>query len=286
MGAGGPHRTAMRRQPKSHESSRFRVLLLGLATLAVLAVPVAAAATVIGSDIYLLGEGQVVAEDLVLSAGTARIEGTIDGDLTIAAGTLELSGDVAGDLTVVSHGQVTVEGNVGGSIRGVARALHVSGSVADDVIVTTVSLDMEGDVGRDLAAWAWRLDMSGEVGRDLMGRFSSATVAGSVGNDVDVCGFVADGERDGRGRPGLPVQQDRRPGRGGRGRAGDRHPGEGAVHGDRGAPGGGPVRPLRVHGRGHRAAVALRRHRIACRRCRRHQGVALHRARPRRCWWV
>ena len=165
---------------------RLRPLLLALIALVLLGVPAAALASVIGSDIYLLGRDEVVTEDLTLAATTARVEGTIDGDLVVAAGSVELSGRVTGDMTVLSHGSVTVSGVVEGSLRGVVRRLIVTGSVGDDLTVAALSLDLAGEVGRDVAAWSWRLGMTGEVGRDILGRFSSATVAGSVGHDVDV----------------------------------------------------------------------------------------------------
>ncbi len=154
--------------------------------LALLAAPVAALASVIGADIYLLGPDQVVTEDLILAAATARIGGTIEGDLVVATGSLELTGRVTGDVTVLSHGAVTVSGVVEGSLRGVGRQVTITGSVGDDITVAALGLDVAGAVGRDLAAWSWRLGVTGEVGRDVLGRFSSAVVPGAVGHDVDV----------------------------------------------------------------------------------------------------
>ena len=107
--------------------------------VAVLALPVAAFASVIGSDIYLLGPGEVVGEDLVLSASTARVQGTIDGDLTVAAGTAR--DEWRGDRR--PHG---AQPRVGDGDRRRRRFdprelranFSVPGAVADDVLVTAV----------------------------------------------------------------------------------------------------------------------------------------------------
>lgn len=160
--------------------------LLFAAAIGVVLLPLPITTDVIATNILILDEGDIQAEDAYVLADSGRVDGTIDGDLVIATGGLSIGGRITGDVLVATYGSVTITGVVEGSLRGLARDLTVSGAVMDDIAVTVGSATISGDVGRDLLVFAGSLDFSGTVGRDIKGRFINATVDGSVGRDVDV----------------------------------------------------------------------------------------------------
>ncbi len=156
------------------------------AFIAALVVPGIALGAAISVGSYVLGEGQVQAEDAYVVAETATVDGVIEGDLVVATSRLTIRGTVTGDVLVLTQGSVVIPGVVEGSLRGVARSVHVSGEVRDDIAVVAVDTILEGNAGRDLLTWSWGLDINGRVGRDVLGRAGNVTVDGFVGGSVDM----------------------------------------------------------------------------------------------------
>lgn len=161
---------------------------LGAALLAIVLTPVVA--EVVTTDLFIVGTGDVLTEDVYVAAQSGTVEGTIDGDLTYVGGDLTISGTVTGSVNALSGASVSVTetGRIDGSLRTVARQVTVAGSVAEDVAATavTVRIDAAGAVARDLVAFGGTLDIAGSAGRDVRGRIFDVGVSGSVGNDLDV----------------------------------------------------------------------------------------------------
>lgn len=167
---------------------RFRVLaattVLGFSLLAV-ALPLVTA-DIITANIYILAEDEVEEGDVYLVATSARVEGTVEGDFVASTGSLSISGTVTGDVLVLSQGTVRVTGEIQGSLRGAAREVIVEGNVGHDVAVLAVTTRIGGAVERDALIFGGSATLDGSVGGDINGRMVTATIDGPIGNDVDI----------------------------------------------------------------------------------------------------
>lgn len=147
-------------------------------------------ADVVTTDIFIVGVGATISEDVYVAAQSGTVEGTIDGDLVIVGGDLTISGTVTGSVNALSSGtiRVTETGRIDGALRAAARQVVVAGDVGEDLAATAVSTRIEsgGGVGRDVVAFAAALTIDGGVGRDVRGRVFDVSISGDVGNDVDI----------------------------------------------------------------------------------------------------
>ncbi len=167
---------------------RFRVLaatsVMGLALFGV-ALPLVTA-DVITANLYILGEDEVEDGDVYLAATSARVAGTVDGDFVVSTGSLMISGMVTGDVLVLSQGTVRITGEVQGSLRGAAREIIVEGTIGHDVAALTVATRIKGSVERDALVFGGSVTLEGSIGGDVNGRMVTANINGPVGNDVDI----------------------------------------------------------------------------------------------------
>ncbi len=159
---------------------------LGLALIGVMLPLRGVVGDIVTTNIYVIAEDEVEAEDAYVASSTARVDGIIDGDLVISTGALTISGTVTGDVFVLSQGTVRVTGDIGGSLRGIAREVIIDGSVGDDVTVLAVATRASGTIGRDVLVFGGSVTVDGEVKRDVAGRMLSVVIDGKVGHDVDI----------------------------------------------------------------------------------------------------
>ncbi len=141
---------------------------------------------VIETSIFLIERGTTQDEDVFVASRSGRVDGRIAGDLVIATGDLTIDGVVTGDVFVLSHGTLRIGGTVEGSVRGLVRSVELSGRVLDDVAVVAVNADVTGSIGRDLLMAGGTTRLDGGVGRDLRGRMFALELDGAVGRDVDI----------------------------------------------------------------------------------------------------
>ncbi len=192
-------------------------LVVGLAVMA----PAAALEEAV-SDLVLIRDEDVVADDLLAGGNIIRIKGTVEGDLVAAAfEVIEVDGTVTGDLLalaprVIIRGEVlgsvrtlaattVIEGTVGGDLLIGGGWLVVTGSVASDVHGAVVDVAQEGDIGGSAKLRALRARIDGEVGADIEGTIRRLAIGdeATIGGDVVIRGSVdvADGaEVGGRAR--------------------------------------------------------------------------------------
>lgn len=153
-------------------------------TLCLLLATAASAAGRDGTTVTIARDEQL-REDVYVGAGTAIIEGRIDGDLTVVAGELRLDGEVTGDVFFFG-GRGVVTGKVGGSLRGAAGQLTVEGTVEDDLAFVGGDLGLArgGTVGRDLLVAAGRATSHGDIWRHARAWGGRLELDGLVGGDV------------------------------------------------------------------------------------------------------
>lgn len=165
---------------------RYRVF----ASIALVLALAPVVASVVTTDLFIVAEGETVAEDMYVVSSSGRVEGTIDGDLVISTGDLIISGTVNGDVHAITYGSVRIEAGavVEGSLRTVTPQVQIDGTVTSDLFVTGfgATVGETGSIGRDVIAFAGSVAIDGSVGRDVRGRSLRTSITGSVGNDVDI----------------------------------------------------------------------------------------------------
>jgi cytoskeletal protein CcmA (bactofilin family) len=92
-----------------------------------------------------VADGAHIGGSLRGTAGTLRVEGTVDGDVFVAAGSVNIdpSGRVGRDVMGFGGG-LTVSGDVGRDVRGRTFRAEISGDVGGDVDIATQGLDITG----------------------------------------------------------------------------------------------------------------------------------------------
>ncbi len=165
---------------------------LGLVVLAALVLaalaPAARAFESRSGDTVVIGAGEVVNDDLYVSAGTFTLDGTVKGDVVVVGGTITINGVVEGDLigagqSIIINGLVQDDARVGGA----AITLGAKGQVGDDLVGAGWSLDTQPDstVGGDLVFAGQQALLAGTVTGDVDAAVGSLKLTGAVGGNVD-----------------------------------------------------------------------------------------------------
>lgn len=161
------------------------------AALAVLALPSGAGAAEIrkGKQSFVLTEGEVLKNDLILATGVARIDGTVEGDLIVFCQSLAVNGRVTGDVIAFAQ-SIRVNGTVEGNVRAFANNLGVTGTVAKNLSVFAQSLELNspGQVGGGAIVFVAENTLGGRIGRDLLAFAQRTFLSGSIGGDARMQG--------------------------------------------------------------------------------------------------
>jgi cytoskeletal protein CcmA (bactofilin family) len=161
-------------------------LLAALLTLLLLGVAPVTAAEFRAGDRVTIAAGETAAEDVYIAAGTAVIDGSIQGDLTVAGGMVEVRGAVTGSVNVVG-GDVTIAGTVDGAVRAAGGNVTISGRVGRDVVVAggNVVITADATVGADVAGGVGRLEVGGTVNGDVLSGAGELVIRGRVAGSID-----------------------------------------------------------------------------------------------------
>ena len=155
------------------------ILLLGTGT--------ALAAEIAGGETYILPRGQVISDDLYVTAREVIIEGTVEGDLVVAGGYIEVSGVVMGDLLAAGAG-VVVSGAVQDDARLAGSGVLITGNIGDDLFAAgggwPGSQFMPMPVAGRSVAQGVQVANSATIGGDSYLAGGVGTVAGSIGGDL------------------------------------------------------------------------------------------------------
>lgn len=82
--------------------------------------------------IFRLPVGQVINDDLYVTAGEIYIDGTVEGDLVAAGGYIEVNGTVTGDALLMGGG-IVVNGSIQDDARLAGGGVTLAGQVNDDL---------------------------------------------------------------------------------------------------------------------------------------------------------
>lgn len=190
-----------------------------------LAAPVAATEFIEDTNI-VIGEDEVIEDDLFLAGESIEMNGTVQGDLFAFGQLVEINGTVEGNLIAagsnvringIVHGtvfgagsEVLVAGEVGGSLfsGGFQGALLDGASVAGSVYFGGYSFDseVETSIERNLYMGGYQLLVAGSVGKDVNAGLGAFELTGTVGDDVRVeYGISEDGAPPPQAFYGVPI---------------------------------------------------------------------------------
>jgi cytoskeletal protein CcmA (bactofilin family) len=166
---------------------RKLVSVLGLtALILILVVPTVLAFEGRGGETVVIGEDEVIEDDLFVTAQDVIIEGTVEGDLFAMGQTIRVNGEVTGDLFAAGQ-EVIISGSVEDAYV-TGYAITVIGSVEEDLLGGGYSLEHKpgAEIGRDLLFGGFQLLLDGDV--DGMARIgaNSVRLAGAIGDDVRI----------------------------------------------------------------------------------------------------
>ncbi len=170
---------------------RWTTVMMSAIIAVLLLPPQAAAAEVVKHvESYTLPTGEIVRNDLIVTAARARIDGTVDGDLISFSKSLTINGRVTGD--VIGFGQsVRINGQVDGNVRVFGEQLSLSGTTVGKNVTAFVGhleFDSKSRVGGGMMLFTGEAMLDGRMGRDLLGFIGRTTLNGLVGGNVRLNG--------------------------------------------------------------------------------------------------
>ena len=136
----------------------------------------------------VIESGEVINDDLYITARTFVLDGRVNGDLIAMGQTITINGEVDGD--VLAAGQtIVVNGTVTGAIRmaGSILLLDERASVGGDIIAAGYSLESrEGSaIGQDLVFAGSQILLAGDVARHAHLSTNAFELRGAVGGNVN-----------------------------------------------------------------------------------------------------
>ncbi|MBI5933018.1 MAG: polymer-forming cytoskeletal protein [Chloroflexi bacterium] len=160
--------------------------VFGLLTLAITS-PVRAFENREGETV-VIEKGEVIEDDLYITAATVVVDGTIKGDLVAFGQTITINGVVEGDLmaagqTVIINGQVKDDARIAGA----ALQVGTEATIGDDLVAGGASLEtMAGShVGGDLVVGSGQALLAGDVAGDVIAGTAALELRGKFGGNVE-----------------------------------------------------------------------------------------------------
>ncbi len=155
----------------------------------------------------IVGENEVIDDDLFISGDTVEINGTINGDVIAFGSVVKVNGTIHGSL-VTGAQSVLVNGLVDGSVYAGSSTLTLGSEaqIGRNFYYGGFNLSAEPGsiVEKDLLVGAYQALLSGHVGRDIRAGVGALEIDGFVGNDVIA---EVDGPTEGQQTnffPGIP----------------------------------------------------------------------------------
>lgn len=167
---------------------RFWIGFMAVLLLAFAATPAFALDHREGSRI-VVGAGETVNDDLILTGDTVVIEGNVDGDVFAFANNVQVKGNIKGNL-VAAGNYVDLSGTVTGTAFTAANDIYVNGRVDGNLVSAagTTNITNSALINRNWIAAGDRLQHDGQVGRDVLAGGSRITVNGKVDGEMEVGG--------------------------------------------------------------------------------------------------
>ncbi len=140
-------------------------------------------------DVIVIGAGEVIDDDVYVSATSFTLDGTVKGDLIVFARTVQINGIVEGDLAGAAQ-SVTINGVVKDDVRiaGAVITLAAAAQIGDDVLATGGSIETQSGsmITGELNAASSQALLAGDVNSIVRYGGSNLSLRGRMGSDVYV----------------------------------------------------------------------------------------------------
>ncbi|RPJ26152.1 MAG: hypothetical protein EHM33_12590 [Chloroflexi bacterium] len=162
--------------------------IFALVTLVALAfVPAVHAFDGRDGDTVVIASGEVINDDLYVTAQEFILDGTVNGDVIAFGQISTINGTIEGDLMAAAQ-TVIVNGTVTGAVRmaGSVLLLGENASVGGDIIGAGYSLEVQegSQVGQDLVFAGGQILLAGEVSRNVQVATGAFELRSTVGGNV------------------------------------------------------------------------------------------------------
>ena len=159
-------------------------------------------------DEIVIKSGEVIDDDLYVTARVFTLDGTVNGDLVVFAQTITINGAVNGDL--IAAGQVVIiNGTVSDDARiaGAALQLGDKASIGSDVVGAAASLEAKdgSTIEGELVYAGAQALLAGDVAGDVMAGTGALELSGSFGGDIHA--DVGDADQAGGPPPSMYMPQ-------------------------------------------------------------------------------
>ena len=175
----------MRTHWKGIARALFILLIFGLMTFGM--VRSARAADFRKGDTVVIGQDEVIDDDLFIAGTRVEMNGTVKGDLIIVGSEIAVNGKVEGSLLVAGYA-LRLNGGVSGSLYGggYSLSLEPDAKVGRNLYFGGFSLITEGgsSIGRGLYAADYQTLHEGRVQTDILINSAALEINGEVGGDV------------------------------------------------------------------------------------------------------
>lgn len=135
----------------------------------------------------IVGENEVIDDDLFIGGETVEINGTVYGDVIAFGSVVKINGTIHGSL-VTGAQSVMINGIVDGSVYAGSSTLTLrsEAQIGRNLYYGGFNLSAEPGsiVEKDLLVGAYQALLSGHVGRDVRAGVGALEIDGFVGNDV------------------------------------------------------------------------------------------------------
>ena len=163
------------------------VLLVLLAGVLMVAVQPANAAEIRQGDQIVIEEGEVIDDDLLVSAESVIVNGRVTGDLLAGGAHIVVNGVVEGSAVLTGQ-DVTVNGEIDGSLYSASYLLNLgeSASIGRNMYYGGYALNTAPGsvVNQSVYVGGYQMLHAGQIGRDLVVGLSALALDGAVGGDV------------------------------------------------------------------------------------------------------
>ncbi len=150
-----------------------------------------------GGETIIIAAGEVIEDDLYVTANEFTLDGTVEGDLVAAGGIIEINGVVEGDLIAAGR-EIILNGEIGDDVRiaGAALTLNDQAQVGDDLVAAGYHLGAaaESNVGGDVVYGGNQAMLAGTIGDDLLMGGRGLELDGTVNGDANL---AVSGTQDG-----------------------------------------------------------------------------------------
>jgi cytoskeletal protein CcmA (bactofilin family) len=131
--------------------------------------------------------GEIIEDDVYVTANEFTLEGTVKGDLIVFGETIIINGTVEGDLmaagkSITINGKVTDDARIAGAVIQIGKNAVVGGDVVagsasleaqdgstinGELVVGAAQALLEGDIAGDILAGTGSLELNGQFGGDI-----------------------------------------------------------------------------------------------------------------------